>query len=214
MKSAPITETLYQYIIAQRTRTVDPVLDELTAETKELGDIAGMQISPDQSSFLTLMVAALGVKNAIEIGTFTGTSALSIARGLPADGKLLCLDASDEWTSIARKYWEMAGVSGKIELRLGDARETVSQLGEASFDFAFIDADKTGYDTYYEAVLPKLRANGLIIFDNMLRHGAVIDPQNDDDHAIVGLNAKLAADNRVECVLIPVADGLMMCRKL
>lgn len=213
MKSVPITEELYSYIIAQRTRRTDPVLEALTVETKKLGGISGMQISEDQSSFMTLLVAALGVKNALEIGTFTGTSALCIARGLPVGGKLLCLDRSDEWTSIARKFWAEAGVADKIELRLGDARETVQQLGDATFDFAFIDADKSGYDTYYEAVLPKIKTNGVIIFDNMLRHGAVLDPRSDDDHAIVNLNAKLAADDRVESVLIPLADGLMMCRK-
>lgn len=212
MKHTPMTPALYEFMLAARSQATDELIEELSKETRALGDIAGMQISPEQGSFLTLLVAALGVRSAVEIGTFTGTSSLCIARGLPEDGKLLCLDQSGEWTSIAQAYWKRAGLDSKIELRLGDARHSVTQLQGETFDFAFIDADKTGYDTYYEALLPRMKPNGLFIFDNMLRGGRVVDPQSEDDHALVALNHKLAYDPRVDSVLIPVADGLNICR--
>ena len=156
------------------------------------------------------------MRRAIEIGTFTGTSSICIARGLPADGRLLCLDINDTWTGIARKYWEKAGVADKIELRLGDARETVRELGDASFDFAFIDADKTGYDAYYEACLQLIRPGGLIVLDNMLRGGRVANPGASTDEsllAIRSLNEKISRDPRVSACLLTVGDGLMLARK-
>lgn len=215
-KFTPLNEELYEYITAQRSQSNDPVLDNLRAQTETLGDdLKQMQIGPDQGTFFTVLVAALGVRRALEIGTFTGYSSTCIARGLPDDGKLICLDQSDEWTSIARHCWEEAGVESKIELRVGDAHENVKTV-QGPFDFVFIDADKAGYDHYYETILPQVRQGGVIIFDNMLRGGRVVhpDPNSKDDMAIVALNQKLANDSRIQCALILIADGLQFCRKL
>lgn len=216
LKHVEITPEVYEYVLRQRSGAQDEVLDALRAETADLGDISGMQISAEQGSFMTLLVAAIGTRNAIEVGTFTGYSSICIARGLAPGGKLLCFDQSAEWTGIARQYWARAGVADKIELRLGAARDTLGQLEpDATFDFAFIDADKTGYDAYYELILPHVRPNGLIVFDNMLRGGKVVAPNltTPNEIAVDALNRKLAADERVEAVLVPLADGLQICRK-
>lgn len=215
-KYITLTPPLYDYLIAHRSASNDSVLDALRSETESLGDISRMLISREEGSFLSLLVAATGARNAIEVGTFTGYSSTCIARGLPHDGQLLCCDISEEWTSIGRRYWQRAGVESKIELRLGAAVETLQQLEQdIVFDFAFIDADKTNYDTYYEMLLPRLRPGGVIIFDNMLWHGRVVDDFDNeaDTVAIRALNDKLAGDERVESVLLPVADGLHICRK-
>ncbi|MEO6908220.1 MAG: O-methyltransferase [Abditibacteriaceae bacterium] len=214
-KFTPLNEELYEYIVAQRSNSNDPVLDNLRTETEKLGDLKSMQIGADQGAFFTILVAALGVKNALEIGTFTGFSSTCIARGLPDDGKLICLDQSEEWTNIARRVWKEAGVDSKIELRVGDAHENVKNV-EGPLDFVFLDADKTGYEHYYETILSHVRPNGVIIFDNMLRDGRVInpDPENENDAAVVALNQKLANDKRIQCALVPIADGLQVCRKL
>jgi caffeoyl-CoA O-methyltransferase len=215
-KYITLTPELSTYITAHRSDTADAVLEELRIETGNLGDISGMQISPEQGTFLSLLVAAGGARTAIEVGTFTGYSAICIARGLPRDGKLICCDVSDEWTGIARKYWPRAGVEQKIDLRLGDAQSTLRALeSDLEIDFAFIDADKTNYDNYYELILPRVRPNGLIIFDNMLWSGRVVTGPLDDPNiqAINALNHKLANDPRVESVLLPIADGLNICRK-
>ena len=161
-------------------------------------------------------MAALGVKRAVEVGTFTGYSSICIARALPADGKLICHDLNAEWTGKARQYWERADVASKVELRLGPAAETLRCLaGEPELDFAFIDANKDGYDSYYELILPRLKQNGVIIFDNMLWGGRLVTDEKNTIEAIAvdKLNRKLAADSRVESVLIPVADGLNIVRK-
>lgn len=215
-KYIALTPELNNYITTHRSTTGDAVLDELRAETEKLGDISVMLISPEQGNFLSLFIAAIGARSAIEVGTFTGYSATCIARGLPADGKLICCDISEEWTSIARKYWLRAGVEDKIELRLGAADSTLAALeADVEFDFAFIDADKPNYDTYYELILPRLRPNGIIIFDNMLWSGRVVGGPVDDPNlqAINALNHKLAHDPRIESVLLPIADGLHICRK-
>lgn len=215
-KFVSLTPELAAYITGHRSPEPDTVLDELRAETAKLGDISGMQISAEQGTFLTLLVAAIGAQRVIEVGTFTGYSAICIARGLPGDGKLICCDVSDEWTGMARRYWPRAGVAEKIELRLGPAAETLQRLEPGEFDFAFIDADKGGYDTYYELLLPRLRRNGLIIFDNMLWSGRVVGGDADDPsiRSITALNDKLSRDTRVQSVLLPIADGLNICRKL
>jgi predicted O-methyltransferase YrrM len=180
---------------------------------------AGMQIAPDQGAFLTLIVAAIGAKNAIEIGTFTGYSAIAIARGLPANGKLVCCDVSEEWTSMAKRYWKDAGVDKRIELKLAPALETLEGLigkgKDGAFDFAFIDADKTGYDAYYEACLKLLRPNGLIAIDNVLWSGAVVDEKakDADTVALRALNIKISNDARVDAALLTVGDGVMLVRK-
>ncbi|MHB8521362.1 MAG: O-methyltransferase [Limisphaerales bacterium] len=217
LKYLSLDDRLYRYLCDRRTGARDPVLNALQRETAALGDdICKMQISPDQGSLMTLLVAALEVRSAIEIGTFTGYSSVCIARGLAKGGRLLCLDQSGEWTSIARRYWVKAGVADRIELRLGPAIPTLRKLPRNRvFDFAFIDADKTEYDAYYELILPRLRRNGLIVFDNMLwggrlGRGRVPEPSG---RAIDKLNRKLARDPRIEAVLLPVADGLQVCRK-
>jgi caffeoyl-CoA O-methyltransferase len=214
LKFVALDEDLYQYVARHRSQSCDPVLDDLRAETEKLGSVSEMLVSREQGSFLTLLTAALGVRSAIEVGTFTGYSAICIARGLPAAGRLMCIDISEEWTAIARRFWKRAGLDGKIELRLGGGKNELEALpAKTRFDLAFIDADKTGYDLYYELLLPHVRPNGLIIFDNMLQHGRVVNPKDQSAQAIDNLNKKLCADPRVECVLLTVADGLMLCRK-
>ena len=217
-KDTPLSDALYDYMVRQRSAADDPVMDALRAETATLGEVSQMSVSPEQCSFLTLFVAAIGARRAVEVGTFTGTSSISIARGLPADGRLVCFDKDGEWTSIAARYWKQAGVSEKIELRLGDAATLLRDFTpEAPLDFVFIDANKDGYDIYYEALLPHVRPGGILIFDNMFRHGEVLLPpgkQTIETRTIDALNHKLAADTRVQSVLIPIADGLNICRKL
>ena len=205
-------------MILQRSGANDPVMDALRAETATLGEVSQMSVSEEQCSFLTFLVAAIGARHAAELGTFTGASSISIARGLPQDGRLVCFDQDDQWTAIATRYWKQAGVDGKIELRLGDAARLLRAFTPvAPLDFVFIDANKEGYDDYYEALLPHVRPGGAIIFDNMLRHGEVLwsaEKQSIETRTIDLLNRKLAADTRVQSVLIPVADGLNLCRKL
>jgi len=216
LKYLPLNDELYDFMRRQRSGAGDSVLASLREETATLGEDARMQISEEQGQFLYILAKLIGTRNAIEVGTFTGYSALCVARALPEDGKLLCLDVDEEWTPIARKYWELAGVADKVELRLGPAIETLDKLDpDASFDFAFIDADKTEYDSYYERILPRIRPNGLILFDNMLWGGCVLEglSHHENAKAIRGLNAKLAMDSRIECVLLPIADGIQFCRK-
>jgi len=217
-KYTVLTDGLYDYMTRQRSGADDPVLEELRTETMKLGDVSVMAISLEQCSFLTFLVAAVGAKQAVEVGTFTGSSALSIARGLPPDGRLTCFDQADQWTGIAQRHWKKAGVSGQIELRLGDAARLVPAFKPAKpIDFVFIDANKEGYDLYYESLLPHVRTGGVIVFDNMLRHGEVVEPvekQPVQTRAIDQLNRKLAKDPRVQSVLVPIADGLNLCRKL
>lgn len=190
----------------------------LRDETRRL-PAAGMQIGPDQGAFLSLLVAAIGAKKAIEIGTFTGYSALAIARALPRNGQLICCDISEEWTAIGQRYWREAKLDKKIDLRIAPALETLESLigkgGDGTFDFAFIDADKTGYNSYYEACLKLLRPNGVIVIDNMLWSGAVVDPKkNDPDtEALRALNNKISNDARVDASLLTLGDGVMLVRK-
>ena len=215
MKFVALDERLYAYLLAHRTPD-DAVLRELQRETARLGDNAAMQISPDQGTLLSLLVGAIGARRALEIGTFTGMSALCIARALPSDGKLLTCDLSAEWTGLARRYWERAGVADRIELVLGPAAETLRALPrEPVFDFAFLDADKAGYLAYYEEILPRLRPNGLLAVDNVLWSGRVIRPsaKDADTRAIRDFNDRVAADARVQSVMVPVADGISLIRK-
>jgi caffeoyl-CoA O-methyltransferase len=215
MKFIPLTEPLYDYLV-QHGHNADPLLAELAKETAELGPISMMQIAPEQGTFLSILVRAIGARAAIEIGTFTGYSALCIARGLPPDGTLTCCDVSEEWTTIARKYWSKAGLSNRIELRIGPAAETLGALPAGQrIDFAFIDADKVAYRAYYEALLPRLRPNGLIAFDNVLWSGHVLDTASasEDTRALQALNDFIAGDDRVQAVMLAVADGLTIVRK-
>jgi caffeoyl-CoA O-methyltransferase len=215
MKFVPLTEALYEYLV-QHGHNADPVLAELARETEALGPIALMQIAPEQGTLLSILVRSIGARSAIEIGTFTGYSAICIARGLPPDGRLLCCDVSEEWPKIARRYWAKAGLADRIELRLGPAIETLRALpADHGVDFAFIDADKVSYRDYYEALLPRLRPNGLIVFDNVLWMGQVLDARStsDDTRALRALNDFIARDDRVQAVMISVADGLTIARK-
>src|SRR6266436_402775 len=217
LKYVPLNDSLYRYLCNSRSDAGDPVLQELRAETIALGKLSEMQISEEQGTFMGLLAAAIGAKSIIEVGTFTGYSALCMARALPKGGRLICVDESEQWTGVARKYWAKAGVEDRIDLRLGQAIPILKQLDSGlKFDLAFIDAQKTEYDAYYELILPRVRKNGLIIFDNMLwggrlGSGPVKEPSG---IAIDALNHKLAHDNRVESVLLPVADGLQLCRKV
>ncbi len=212
-KYVELTPALYDYMVRQRSEAADPILKSLRAETAALGDVSRMLISEEQGSFFTLLVRALAIRSAIEIGTFTGYSSICIARGLPSKGRLVCCDLSKTWTAIAQKYWKRTGVARKIRLKLAAAEDTLRKLGNQSFDFAFVDADKTNYDLYYELLLPRLRRNALIIFDNCLWGGKVILANHPDARALHALNQKIAKDPRIEAVLLPISDGLMICRK-
>lgn len=214
-KFTTLNQGLYHYLAAHRTDQ-DSVLAELVAETQQLGGISAMQIAPDQGAFMTLLARAIDACFGIEVGTFTGYSAICLARGLRPGGRLLCCDVSEEWTGIARRYWERADVSDRIELRLGPALDTLRQLPrEIQFDIAFIDADKQNYRSYYEEILIRLRPNGLMLLDNVLWMGQVVDAtdNNPSTVAIRQLNDFIARDERVEAVMLPVADGLTLVRK-
>ena len=216
-RSFLLTQELADYVRAG-SEAVDEVAAELIAETAAMaarGEApATMQIAPEQGAFMRLLASALGARRAIEIGTFTGLSALYVVRGLPEDGSLLCLDVSEEWTAVARRFWARAGVDDRIELRLGPAAETLRALpAEETFDLAFVDADKTGYPAYVAELYPRMRTNGVVLLDNTLRGGRILAPETDDDRAVVQLNADLVADPRWETVLLPLADGLTMLRK-
>ena len=217
MSRSLLPEAVERYVALEATRESD-VQKRLRAETARLPQ-AGMQIGPDQGALLALLARTIGARRAIEIGTFTGYSALAVASAMPADGKLVCCDMSEEWTAIARRYWKEAGLAKRIELRLGPALDTLaalaSEYGLASFDFAFIDADKTSYDAYYEACLGLLRAGGLIALDNMLWSGDVAKRtvRDADTKALRALNAKIRDDERVDSCLLTVGDGVMLARK-
>lgn len=209
-----VNPALSDYLVAH-SEPADDVLRDLAEEThRDLARQSGMQISHDEGELLTMLVRLTGARQAVEVGTFTGYSSICIARGLPSDGHLLCCDVSEEYTSVARRYWERAGVADKIELRIAPAVETLSSLpSEPYLDFAFIDADKTGYASYVEEILPRLRPGGLMVLDNMLWHGEVLDPESDDGRAVAELNAALVADDRVDVVLLPVRDGVSLARR-
>jgi caffeoyl-CoA O-methyltransferase len=207
---------LYAYLIGETVREPE-VMARLRAETRRMPD-ASLQIGPEQAQLMGLLVHLIGARRALEIGTFTGYSALAVALALPADGKMICCDVSEEWTQVARRYWREAGIADRIELRLAPAADTLAELiaaGETgSFDFAFIDADKENYDLYYERCLELVRPGGLITIDNALWHGAVADPAHDDIDtvAIRALNRKIRDDRRVDMVLLPIGDGLLLAR--
>jgi len=214
-KSVQMTTALHAYLVSHGTPP-DEIQRALIEETQALGNISIMQIAPEQGAFMTLFARILGARRAIEIGTFTGYSALCLARGLADDGELICCDTSEEWTNVGRRYWEKAGVAHKIDLRIAPAIETLGQLPrEPSFDLAFIDADKSAYADYFEALLPLIRQGGIILVDNVLWTGAVVDLTVDDEDtvAIRKFNDLVAADYRVECVMLPIADGLTLLRK-
>ncbi len=214
-RNTPMDDRLYDYVTAH-SAPIDEVQWDLVARTAELGAAATMQIGTDQGTFLTLLTRSIGARRAVEVGTFTGYSALCIARGLPADGHLLCCDVSEEWTALARQAWAEAQVADRIELKIAPAVETLRALpAEPALDLAFIDADKPGYIDYYEELVPRLRPGGLLLADNVLWSGRVVAPGADDENtvAIRAFNDHVAADERVETVILSIGDGLTFARK-
>jgi caffeoyl-CoA O-methyltransferase len=216
-RSEQLSEALHDYVVAHSSPP-DEILHDLADETqRQFGAEAGMQIGSEQGTFMTLLAELTAAKNAVEVGTFTGYSSICVARGLAAGGRLLCCDISEEWTSVARRYWARAGLADRIELRVGPAAETLAALpAGTTFDFAFIDADKTGYVTYWDLIVPMIRPGGVILVDNTLSHGRVVDltEQGDNVQGIRRFNAHATADNRVRLVLLPIGDGLTLARKL
>jgi O-methyltransferase len=216
-RAISMTDSLYQYLLANSLRD-HPVLRELREETAKLPQ-AVMQIGPDQGQLLALLARLVGAKRCIEVGVFTGYSSLAVAMALPEDGTILALDVSDEWTSIARRYWKKAGVEHKIDLRLGKALSTLDTLislrESGRYDMAFIDADKGNYIGYYERCLELVRRGGLIAIDNTLWSGRVADPSNKDVDtlALRAFNQALHHDERVDLALLPVGDGLTLALK-
>jgi caffeoyl-CoA O-methyltransferase len=214
-KFLSLTQPVYEYLVAH-TMPPDDVLRDLAEETAALGPVSIMQVAVEQGAFLTLLARLMGARRAVEVGTFTGYSSICIARGLADGGRLLCCDVSEEWTAMARRYWRRAGLDDRIELRLGPALETLRALPSApEIDLVFIDADKPGYVAYYEELVPRLRPNGLFVFDNVLWSGSVADPaaQDDNTRALRELADHVCADTRVEAVMLAVADGLLLARK-
>jgi caffeoyl-CoA O-methyltransferase len=214
-KSIVVTPEVHAYAVAHGTPP-DEVQRSLIAATQELGGVARMQIAPEQGAFMTLLTQLVGARFAVEVGTFTGYSALCIARGLAPGGRLLALDISEDWTAIARRHWAEAGVDDRIELRLGPAEEALRALpADPPVDLAFIDADKGGYRAYYDLLVERLRPGGLVLLDNVLWGGAVVDPDDHeaDTEAIRAVNDHVAADDRVDVVLLPIADGLTIARR-
>lgn len=214
-KSFLLTDELAAYLVDHGTPPDEHQL-RLMADTAELGGVAGMQVSPEQGALLTLLTRIAGARRAVELGTFTGYSALCIARGLVDGGRLLCCDISEEWTSMARRAWAGAGVADRIDLRIGPALDTLRSLpATAELDLVFIDADKPAYGDYLTEVVPRLRPGGLLLVDNTLWSGRVIDPGADDPDtlAIRAFNDRVAADERLDSVILPVADGLTLGRR-
>lgn len=216
-RTIAVTDEIQDYLARVTVREPEP-FRRLRAETATMEN-AGMQIAPEQGQFMALLVELTGARRALEIGTFTGYSALWVATALPPGGRLVCCDTERAWTDIAQRYWTEAGVAGKIDLRLGPALDTLDALlaegAAGTFDFAFIDADKPNYDNYYERVLRLLRSGGLVALDNALSDGRVAAPRPDDPkaRAMDQLNRKICQDERVTCSLVPIADGLMLARK-
>ncbi|SER53517.1 caffeoyl-CoA O-methyltransferase [Actinokineospora terrae] len=211
-----VSPALSDYLLAHSTQP-DDLLRELAAETAaEFPDAAQMQISHDEGELLTMLVRLTGAKYAVEVGVFTGYSSICIARGLPADGHLLACDVSEEWTKIARRYWDRACLTDRVDLRIAPALETLQSLpADPAIDFAFIDADKKGYLSYYEELVPRLRPGALLVLDNVLQGGRVADPTatNDTVTAIRTTNSHIVNDPRVDVTVLPVRDGVSLVRK-
>jgi predicted O-methyltransferase YrrM len=212
-----LSDDLAAYVVEVGTREPD-VLARLRRETAALPQ-HDMQIAPEEGAFLAFLVELTGARRCIEVGTFTGYSSLAVALAVPEDGRVVCCDVSEEWTSLARGYWAEAGVADRIDLRIAPAAETLDRLlddgGQDGYDFAFVDADKAGYDGYYERLLRLVRPGGLIALDNTLWGGQVIDQQaqDEDTRALQTLNRKLAGDDRITLCLLPVADGVTLARR-
>ena len=211
-RSIGMSEALHSYILEHST-TPTNVQQQLIDRTEALGAVSRMQISPEQGVFLAMLVRLLQPKLIVEVGTFTGYSSLAMAQALGDDGHLIACDVSEEWTAVAREHWDAAGVGDKVDLRIAPATDTLEALGnDVAIDMAFIDADKGGYLGYYEAILSRLSANGVILVDNTLWSGAVVDPDvsDGDTEALRVFNAHVQNDDRVTNVLLPIGDGLTM----
>jgi caffeoyl-CoA O-methyltransferase len=217
----PITPELHAYILSHSSPR-DAVQESLIERTAELGEMARMQIAPEQGVLLTMLTQLAGAKLAVEIGTFTGYSSICIARGLAEGGRLICCDISEEWTDIAREAWQRAGLTERMDLRIGPALETINALpGHEHLDFAFVDADKKPYWEYYSALITRIRPGGLIVFDNVFRRGDVVESRraeagkdgDPDPEALHEFNGRLVADERVDVVMLSIADGLSIARK-
>jgi caffeoyl-CoA O-methyltransferase len=215
IRTLPVTAELIDYAAAHGTWPEDEVLAGLREETRALGPLAGMQIGADQGQLLTLLARLVGARRAVEVGTFTGYSALCIARALPEDGTLVCCDVNEEWTAIGRRAWARAGLADRIDLRLGPAIETLRALPDEPLDLAFIDADKPGYLGYWHELVRRVRPGGLLVADNVLWSGRVADPSADDadTRALRAFNDAVAADERVEVAVLPAFDGLTLARR-
>ena len=215
-RSEQISLHLNAYLTAHSTPP-DAILRELATETAErYPNEISLQVAPELGTFLTLLTRVSRGRSGLEVGTFTGYSSICIARGLGAGGRLLCCDVSEEWTSVARKYWEKAGLTDRIELRLGPALDTLRSLPEEeAFDVAFIDADKIAYPQYWAEVVPRVRSGGVIMVDNTFSHGRVLDAGNDNPSVIAvrAMNDQAAADERVELIMLPIGDGLTVALK-
>jgi caffeoyl-CoA O-methyltransferase len=210
-----LSPEVHSYLVQHGTPP-DEIEQALIDETQQLGGLSVMQIAPEQGALMTLLTRVTGARRAVEVGTFTGYSALCIARGLPIHGQLLCCDVNEAWSAIAQRHWEKAGVADRIELRLGPALDTLRALPEHEiFDLAFIDADKESYIHYFEEILKRLHPNGLILVDNVLLSGCVAERDRNDalTVAIRNFNDHVADDPRVDCVMLSVADGLTLLRK-
>ena len=210
-----LDDALAAYAV-DHTRPADDVERALAARTAELGGVAGMQIGHDQVVFFTLLTQLVGARHAVEVGTFTGMSALAIAKGLPADGRLVCCDVSDEWTAIGREAWTQAGVADRIDLRIGPALDTLRAMPtDPVIDLAFIDADKPNYIGYHDELVPRLRPGGLLLVDNVLWSGQVLDGDATDANTVAlrAYNDHAAADPRVEGVIVPIGDGVFVLRR-
>jgi caffeoyl-CoA O-methyltransferase len=213
-KFITITPELHRYSV-EHSSFRDGAVPGVERAGEAMGDLASMQIAGDQAAFMTILVRAIGAHDALEVGTFLGYGALAIARGLPDDGRLVCCELSEEYAERARDHLREAGLDGKVEVRVGAALETLRAMepGE-QFDFAFIDADKTEYIDYFEEALPRMRPNGVILLDNTLRDGTVLDPGDSEAARVTAeLNDRLAGDDRVEVALLGFADGITMVRK-
>ncbi|MFP8878394.1 MAG: class I SAM-dependent methyltransferase [Myxococcota bacterium] len=214
-KSFQLSAQVHDYMVVHGSPPND-VQRALIDATAELGGVSRMQIAPEQGAFMTLFARAIGARHAIEIGTFTGYSALCIALGLPEDGQLICCDVSEEWTQIGVPFWKQAGIDHKIDLRIAPAIETLESLPQrADVDLSFIDADKSSYIEYFEGLMPIMRTGGVILVDNVLWGGSVADPEVDEEQtvAIRTFNDHVASDKRVDCVMLPISDGLTLLRK-
>lgn len=216
VRSLNVTTELRDYAVAHGSWPVDEVLADLQAETAKLGRAAGMQVGPDQGQLLTFLTQLVGARRAVEVGTFTGYSSLCIARALPDDGTLICCDISDEWTSIGRRAWKRAGLADRIDLRLGRGLDTVRDLPRTEhLDLVFIDADKGGYVSYWNELVPRVRPGGLLVADNVLWSGRIVedDPDDADTQALRVFNDLAVGDHRVDVVILPAFDGLLLARK-